>query len=304
LTRSRRRGEHRVIENPSHREEQGPEPGPAGGANGASDPFGWQSILAAVAAAAGSAAWVSAVGSAVMGARLDNAGMPVESVISLMPAEQRFAIGVSHLLAPLFVGLLGFLADWALTSHRIKTNWSAPDRWIRRMVRPALAAVTIVIGAWVGNLLLEPPSLTLYMLQLAVIVIAVAAVSWFGATRGTSASERGTVFVLVLVLAGVMAFGFEVRQDPQFDFAAVRFHDSRGAPVAGYYVTTTSAAVLLITLGDEDDPQRCPATTRLRRISALPVGDIDRVWIGPRTETFDLGVYCKQKKIALSDVVP
>src|SRR5687767_6489653 len=85
------------------------------GGGDASDPLGWQSILAAVAAAAGSAAWVSAVGSGVIGARLDNAGMPVESVLALMPAEQRFAVGVGHLLAPLFVGLVGFLADLALT---------------------------------------------------------------------------------------------------------------------------------------------------------------------------------------------
>ncbi|MGH2797695.1 MAG: hypothetical protein ACRDM0_08505, partial [Thermoleophilaceae bacterium] len=48
--------------------------------------------------------------------RLENAGMPIESVVSLMPAEQRFAIGVSHLLAPLFVGLLGFLVG--LGAHR------------------------------------------------------------------------------------------------------------------------------------------------------------------------------------------
>ncbi|MGH2797696.1 MAG: hypothetical protein ACRDM0_08510 [Thermoleophilaceae bacterium] len=171
-------------------------------------------------------------------------------------------------------------------------------------MRPVLAAVTIVIGAWIGDVLLEPPSLTLYMMQLAVIIVAVAAVSWFGPAHGTSASERGAVFLLVLVLAGVIAFGFEVQQDAQFDFAAVRFQDPDEASVAGYYVTTTSAAVLLITLGHEDDPKRCPDTTHLRRISALPVGDIDAVWIGPREETFDTDVYCKQKKIALTMVAP
>jgi hypothetical protein len=298
-----------TAENPLDRDEQIPEPGAA--SNGAGDPLGWQRILAAMAAAAGSAAWVSAVGSAVMGARLDNAGMPIESVVSLMPAEQRFAIGVGHLLAPLFVGLLGFLVDWALTAQRNKTIRDRPREertplplWARRFARPALAVATILIGAWIGDVLLEPPSETLYAMQLVAIVVAVGTVWWFGPTRGTSASERGAVFLLVLVLAGVIAFGFEVRQDPQFDFAAVRFQDSDEAPVAGYYVTTTSASVLLITLGHEDDPQRCPDTTELGRISALAVSDIDTVWIGPREETFDTDAYCSPKKLAPTMVAP
>lgn len=293
-------------ENTLDRDEQVLEPGAA--SNGAGDPLGWQRILAAVAAAAGSAAWVSAVGSAVMGARLDNAGMPIESAVSLMPAEQRFAIGVGHLLAPLFVGLLGFLVDWALTAQRHKTIRDRPREvqtpvplWARRL---PLAAATILIGAWIGDVLLEPPSETLYAMQVVAIIVAVGAVWWFGQTRGTSASERGAVFVLVLVLAGVIAFAFEVRQDPQFDFAAVRFQDPDEAPVAGYYVTMTSASVLLITLGDERDPQRCPDTTELGRISAFAVGDIDTVWIGPREETFATDVYCSQKEIALTMVAP
>jgi hypothetical protein len=267
--------------------------------------LGWQSILAAIAGAAGGAAWVSAVGSAVMGARLDNAGLPVESVVSLMPTEQRFAIGVGHLLAPLFVGLLGFLADLALTAHWSRSKRAHPDREARARPwkRALLAAATIVVGAWIGDVLLEPPSLTLYMLQLAVLIVAVAAVWWFGENDGESPRERGVVFLLVLVLAGVIAFGFEVQANARFDFAAVRFQDAGQAPLAGYYVTTSSAAVLLITLGDEADPTRCPRTTALRRISALPVRDIDVVWIGPREKRFDTDVYCDQKKIALTTVV-
>ena len=241
-----------------------------------------------------------------MGARLDNAGLPVESVVSLMPTEQRFAIGVGHLLAPLFVGLLGFLADLALTAHRKRTKRSHPDQGerARRWTRPALAFVTIALGAWIGAVLLEPPSSTLYMLQLAVLIVAVAAVWWFGEEDGKSVRERGVVFVLVLVLAGVIAFGFEVQSKARFDFAAVRFQNADKPPVAGYYVTTSSAAVLLITLGDEGDPTDCPRTTALRRVSALPVRDIDVVWIGPREKTFGTDVYCNQKTIALTKVVP
>lgn len=270
------------------------------------DPLGWPNILAAAAAVAGSAAWVSAVGSAVMGARLDNAGMPVESVVSLMPVEQRFAVGISHLLAPLFVGLLGFLADMALTAHRTRTDRSrtpAEQTRPRWWVRSVLALATIAVGAVLGELLLEPPSLTLYMTQLLAILVAVAAVVWFGPAGGTSIAERCAVFLLVLVLAGVIAFGFEVGQSPRFDFAAVRFQDAGEPSVAGYYVTTTAASVLIITLGDEDDAEQCPPTTELGRVSALPVDDIDTVAIGPRDQRFGTDVYCEQKRIALTRVL-
>jgi hypothetical protein len=72
----------------------------------------WQHVVAVVAAAAGGAAWVSAVGSAVVGLRLENADLPVESVVALMSAEHRFTIGGGYLLAPMFVGLVGFIVDW------------------------------------------------------------------------------------------------------------------------------------------------------------------------------------------------
>ena len=280
--------------------------------------LGWENILTAIAAAAGSAAWVSAVGSGVMGARLENAGMPVQSVLALMPPEQRFAIGVNHLLAPLFVGLVGFLADWVLTSRRKAPDHpTGPGDWrsrltkdvfnvkrFRRSPRRRLAAATIVVGALLGLLLLEPPSLWLYLLQIAAIVVALVGVYVFGSAQGTGTTERGIVFVLVLVLAGVIAFAFERVAGDRFDFAAVRFKEASAAPIAGYYVTTTADALLLVTLGDEDDPERCPPDRGLARITAVPDDQIERVWIGPRDVEFGLARYCAQKAVALRSIVP
>ncbi len=286
-----------------------------------SSPLSWQNILGAVAAAAGSAAWVSAVGSGVMGARLDNAGMPVESVLAFMPAEQRFSIGVSHLLAPLFVGLIGFLADWAHTGgtttptrsastepasearylSRLRSEVLSPSRF-RNSQRRQLAAGTIAVGALIGFAMLEPPSLWLYLLQIAAIVFALTVVYVFGSAQGRGTSERGAVFLLVLVLAGVIAFAFEQAWGSQFDFAAVSFKEPDAPPLAGYYVTTTSGAVLLITLGDERDPDGCPSNRDLGRITAVPDDQIKRVWIGPREVKFGLGSYCEQKQIALSAI--
>jgi len=63
-----------------------------------------------VAAAAGGAAWISALGSAIVAQRLDSVDLPVESVVALMSPEHRFVIGAGYLVAPIFVGLVGFLA--------------------------------------------------------------------------------------------------------------------------------------------------------------------------------------------------
>jgi hypothetical protein len=294
----------------------------------------WQNILAAIATAAGSAAWVSAVGSGVMGARLKNAGMPVESVLALMPTEQRFAIGVGHLLAPLFVGLVGFLADLALTTHMAGQKpfadgagqdpcadgarpdrsgiWGVLARGLRDVFNPSTflassrrqwSAATITLGALVGALLLEPPSLWLYLLQIGAILFALTVVYIFGPEGGQGPTERGAVFLLVLVLAGLIAFAFEGAGDAEFDFAAVGFKESGQPPVAGYYVTTTSNAVLLITLDGQGDDNQCPRSESLGRITALPHDQIERVWIGPTKVKYDLAYYCRQKRVALSAIV-
>ena len=70
----------------------------------------WKQVLGAVAAAAGGAAWISALGSAIVAQRLDSVDLPVESVVALMSPEHRFVIGAGYLVAPIFVGLVGFLA--------------------------------------------------------------------------------------------------------------------------------------------------------------------------------------------------
>jgi hypothetical protein len=82
----------------------------------------WQHVVAVIAAAAGGAAWVSAVGSAVVGLRLENANLPIESVVALMSTEHRFAIGAGYLIAPLFVGLVGFVVDWLVIKHSPNGN--------------------------------------------------------------------------------------------------------------------------------------------------------------------------------------
>ena len=78
----------------------------------------WRQVVTAVAAAAGGAAWVSAVGSGVVALRLRQADLPIEPVVALMSAEHRFAIGAGILIAPLLAGFFGFLVDWSWVKHK------------------------------------------------------------------------------------------------------------------------------------------------------------------------------------------
>lgn len=75
-------------------------------------------------------------------------------------------------------------------------------------------------------------------------------------------------------------------------------------PLAGYYVTTTSSAVILITLGEPHPPGRCePAVTesKRRRILAVPSDQIDRTWIGPANVDVKPKTYCNYDREALAE---
>jgi hypothetical protein len=222
----------------------------------------WQHVVALVAAAAGGAAWVSAIGSAVVGLRLENAELPVESVVALMSAEHRFAIGGGYLLVPMFVGLVGFAVDWWVTKRE-------PTEMRRREV----AVVTIVAASVLGGLLIQPAVPFVFVLQSAALLLAVVAAIHLYRDRPPDhhrIDERLIVFVAVLVSAGAIALVHEqFFADATFDTADIRL--TEGVTVEGGYVTTTDTAVLLITsrIGG------CPTITAVRR------DRIEQVRIGP-----------------------
>jgi hypothetical protein len=270
---------------------------------------GWQHVVAVVAAAAGGAAWVSAVGSAIVGLRLDNAGLPVESVVALMSAEHRFAIGAGYLIAPLFVGLVGFAVDWLVIKrwHDPRDTSAAPERGdadrdnqtrsepaggaaeskpanrksgdpsTREHSLPAkrfwAAMLAIFAASLVGGLLIQPPAPLVFILQCAALlgIVLVALAVYRDRPRDHHRlDERVIVFVLVVVSAGAIALGYEqLFADATFDAADIRLRE--GATVQGGYVTTTDTAVLLITRHSND----CPAITAVRR------DQIEQVSIGP-----------------------
>jgi hypothetical protein len=156
-----------------------------------------------------------------------------------------------------------------------------------------LAIITVFLGTGVGTLLLRPPLMWLFLLQIAAIFGVLTVVLLLGPAEGTGAHERVLVFVLVLLSASGLAFAFERARSPAFDFAALTTDDG---PVAGYYVTRTTDAVLLITLGSQDERAPCPADRSPRQITAVPNGQIQRLSLGPREVTVNADEYCKHSR--------
>jgi hypothetical protein len=120
----------------------------------------WKQVVAAVATAAGGAAWVSTVGSGVVALRLRQADLPIEPVVALMSAEHRFAIGAGILVAPLLAGFFGFVIDWTWVRMRYPEA-RAYERHLehRRRAhrsRQGWAGGTVLLGAVLVYFVLKP----------------------------------------------------------------------------------------------------------------------------------------------------
>jgi Na+/proline symporter len=237
--------------------------------NTAKQDLKWQQVVAAVAAAAGGAAWVSAVGSGVVALRLREADLPIEPVVALMSTEHRFAIGAGIIAAPLLAGSIGFLADSVLTSKdRVTQRQGEPreDKQIRRL-RQGLAVVTVVLGLVLVYYVLKPPRETLVLQGLAVLAAVALAFELLPDDADTrhGFKERLAIFLAVLVGAGVGAIIAESLESPSFDEARITIRDQ--SVVTGGYITSTDNAVVL--------------TTRCEVIEAVPRDRIERISVGP-----------------------
>ena len=225
----------------------------------------WQQVVTAVAAAAGGAAWVSAVGSGVVALRLREADLPTEPVVALMSTEHRFAIGAGILAAPLLAASIGFLADsvWA-SEDRVAER---EDKQIRRL-RQGLAVVFVVLGLVLVYYVLRPPLETLALEGLAVVAAVAVALELLPDDADTrhGFKERVAIFLAVLVGAGVGAIIAESLESPSFDEARITIRDQSGV-VTGGYITSTDNAVVL--------------TTRCEVIEAVPRDRIERISVGP-----------------------
>ena len=240
--------------------------------NGAKE-VNWQQVVTAVAAAAGGAAWVSAVGSGVVALRLREAELPIEPVVALMSTEHRFAIGAGILAAPLLAASIGFLADSVLTTtdkviqrEEKAQETAAAAKQIRRL-RQGLAVITVVLGLVLVYYVLRPPLETLALEGLAVVAAVAIAFELLpdDADKRHGFQERIAIFLGVLVGAGVGAIVAESFETPTFDEARITIREK--GVVTGGYITSTDHAVVL--------------STRCEVIEAVPRDRIERISVGP-----------------------
>lgn len=229
-----------------------------------------------MAAAAGGAAWVSAVGSGVVALRLREADLPIEPVVALMSTEHRFAIGAGILAAPVLAGSIGFLADTVLTTTDkvIQREEEARDtretekaaKQIRRL-RQGLAVITVVVGLVLVYYVLRPPLETLALEGLAVVAAVAIAFELLpdDADKRHGFGERIAIFLAVLVGAGIGAIVAESFETPTFDEARITIRDK--GVITGGYITSTDHAVVL--------------STRCEVIEAVPRDRIERISVGP-----------------------
>jgi hypothetical protein len=230
------------------------------------DDMSWQQVVAAVAAAAGGAAWVSAVGSGVVALRMRQADLPIEPVVALMSAEHRFAVGAGVLIAPLIVGFIGFLIDWALLA-----DWGFGKK-PSRGERQVLAACTVLVAAIVVYFVLKPPLKTALLESVAVVAAVAIAFQFLPSEpeRRHGFHERLVVFLSVLVASGVAAVVAETFGSPSFDETNITVRNQQ-LPVLGGYITSTENAVVV--------------SPSCEVIEAVPRDQISRIRVGPHEVT-------------------
>lgn len=231
----------------------------------------WQHVVTAVAAAAGGAAWVSAVGSGVVALRLRQADLPVEPVVALMSAEHRFAIGAGILTLPLLAGCLGFVVDWAANVRVQRAAREAggnTESGLSHGQRRHRVFAVILLGLVGLYILVRPPVETFALAGVAValaVPLALEVLHVVGVPRYTF-QERLAVFLSVLVAAGIGAILAENFGSPSFDDAVITVRD-QPVPITGAYITSTEHSVVL--------------STRCEVIEAVPRDQIERISVGP-----------------------
>lgn len=224
--------------------------------NNAKPELKWQQVVTAVAAAAGGAAWVSAVGSGVVALRLRQSDLPIEPVVALMSAEHRFAIGAEILVAPLLAAFIAFLLDWAWGKE-----WA---HWKRQ----AVAAATVLGAGALVYFVLNLPFETLAfecVAAAAAVFLTLHFLSHEPEDRH-GFKERLAVFLSVLLATGAGAILAESFRSPSFDKTEITIRD-QSAPVTGGYITSTEHSVVL--------------STRCGVIEAVPRDRIERISVGP-----------------------
>jgi hypothetical protein len=209
-----------------------------------------------VAGAFGGAAWVSTVGSAIVGIRLSNANLPSESVVALMSPEHRFVIGAGYLIVPLLAGGLVFLADVLLVNANREDS-----------LRAVAALVLVTLGYLIALFVLHGRRGEVIG-QWAATAAILALIIWMDQHSCNLLHEQVIVFLTALVVVGAISLWAETTRPPVFERIAITLKD-KSTVANRYYVTTTDSSIVTISL------EHCQA------IEVVPRDAIARILVGP-----------------------
>jgi hypothetical protein len=227
----------------------------------------WREIASVVVGAFSGAAWVSTVGSGIVGIRLSNASLPSESVVALMSAEHRFVIGAGYLIVPLLAGVIVLLVD------RVLIQADHLDPW-----RAIAALVLTILGYGAAFYLMKERHGELVVQCIATLLILGAIVALSGHSF-LMVHQAVIAFLATLVIVGTIALAFEKRRPPVFEHITITLKDSPSSATSAkdegpnleslYYVTTTESSIVTISL------------THCQRIVVVPRDNVTRIEVGP-----------------------
>ena len=197
-------------------------------------------VLELAGAAAGVVVFVSLVGAAVISARLDSLGLPIDSTLAVLPRETIVIAGVRALAGGLLAALVVLSLLWVLDRLGVRLRRDESSRWptpweagVLVLAVVPLLAFTLVYGV------------TASMAILSVFAAGAAAAVVLLILRLSSSFGQLSVRVLVVVaaLGGVLAFARVYDQPIALDFATVQLKD--GGRTNGFLLGQSSASIVL-----------------------------------------------------------
>jgi len=265
----------------------------------------WRPVLAIAGAVVGGAAWIAALGSAVMWLRLDRVDASPAPTVALLPTDYRLLLGARYLLVPLVLALLGLVVILLLRRDDDERHTlNERGTWPRGLV-----PVLVVLGLF-GDYAVTKSGLSDDDKFWLIAVIVVAAFATLGAVWRVRGFLLGVLLMLgcILVFSGGIALLFEALRSPKFDIGVITGKD--GSALGGFYLAQTDDSVLLIAAElpsgrrltsvrsgelvhglpeqrcDElDDPAKSVAagskSCYINAVVSVPTDDVRRVTVGP-----------------------
>jgi hypothetical protein len=286
----------------------------------------WRPVLAIAGVVVGGAAWIAALGSAVMWLRLDRVDVSPGPTVALLPADYRVVLGARYLVVPLVLALLGLVVILLLRrDDDPRHTFNERGTWPRGLV-PFL----VVLGLF-GDYAVIQSGLSdddKFWLIAVIVAAAFATLAAVWRVRGFLLGAL-LMFACILVFSGGIALLFEALRTPKLDIGVVARKD--GTALGGFYLAQTDDSVLIIAaelpsgrrltsvrsgelvrgLPDQrcdelDDPAKSVAAGSkdcyVNTTVSVPSDDVRRVTIGPRGIPVTAEGYAAAQRLALASL--